>query len=205
VRRAGDIGLFKITSEIGIAQGIRRIEAVTGRGALDYVQKLEDELGGAAERMRAPLFQVANSVEKLQKDLKERDKRIEELQRKLALGSMTGGGDLLASAREVAGVRVLAARTDVGDPKALREVADQLRDKIKSGVVVLGGVADGKVALVAAVTADLTARIQAGKLIGEISKLVGGKGGGKPDLAQGGGTDPSKLDEALQAVYALVQ
>jgi alanyl-tRNA synthetase len=202
VRRAGDIGLFKITSEIGIAQGIRRIEAVTGAGALAYVQKLEDELAGAAERMRAPLFQVATSVEKLQKDVKERDKRIDELQRKLASG---GGRDLLAGSREINGVKVLAARTDVGDPKALREVADQLRDKIKSGVVVLGGVADGKVALVAAVTSDLTARIQAGKLIGEISKLVGGKGGGKPDLAQGGGTDPSKLDEALQAVYGLVQ
>ena len=124
-----------------------------------------------------------------------------ELQRKLASG---GGRDLLADAREVAGVKVLSARTDVGDPKALREVADQLRDKIKSGVVVLGGVADGKVSLVAAVTADLTGRVQAGKIISELAKMVGGKGGGKPDLAQGGGTDPGKLDEALQAVYGLI-
>jgi alanyl-tRNA synthetase len=201
VPRAGDIGLFKITQELGIAQGVRRLEAVTGKGAVEYVQKLEDELARAAERTRSPLFQVASQVERLQKELKERERRIEELQRKLASG---GGRDLLADARDVAGVKVLSARTDVGDPKALREVADQLRGKIKSGVIVLGGVGDGKVSLVAAVTADLTQRVHAGKIISEISKLVGGKGGGKPDLAQGGGTDVAKLDEALAAVYALV-
>jgi alanyl-tRNA synthetase len=201
VRRTGDIGLFKITSETGIAQGVRRIEAVTGLGALDYVRKLLGELQGASELLRAPLWSVAQSVEKLQKEIRERDKRVEELQRKLASG---GGRDLLSDAREVAGVKVLAARTDVGDPKALREVADQLRNKIKSGVVVLGGVADGKVALVAAVTPDLIGRVQAGKIIAEVSKLVGGKGGGKPDLAQGGGTDAARLDEALNAVYGLI-
>jgi alanyl-tRNA synthetase len=184
-----------------VAQGVRRIDAVTGMGAVDYVRKLQGELERAGQLTRAPLWSVAASVEKMQKDLKERDKRIEELQRKLASG---GGRDLLADARDVGGVKVLSSRTDVGDPKALREVADQLRDKIKSGVVVLGGVADGKVALVAAVTADLTGRVQAGKIIAEISKMVGGKGGGKPDLAQGGGTDPAKLDEALQAVYGLI-
>jgi len=205
VRRAGDIGLFKITSETGIAQGVRRIEAVTGLGALKYVRKLLGELTHAGELLRAPLFTVAQSVEKLQKDLKERAGRIDELQRKLALGGGAGaGGDLLSSARDVGGVKVLSARTAVGDPKALREVADQLRTKIKSGVVVLGGVADGKVALVAAVTPDLVARVQAGKIIAEVARLVGGKGGGKPDLAQGGGTDESKLDEALNAVYQLV-
>ncbi|HEY7956561.1 MAG TPA: alanine--tRNA ligase, partial [Polyangia bacterium] len=202
VRRAGDIGLFKITGEVGIAQGVRRIEAVTGRGALDYVQKLEDELGRAAERTRAPLFQVASQVERLQKDLKERDRRIEELQRKLASG---GGRDLLAGAREIAGMKVLSSRTDVADPKALREVADQLRAKIGSGVVVLGGAGDGKVSLVAAVSADLVGRVHAGKIIGEVARIVGGKGGGKPDLAQGGGTDAAKLDEALEAVYGLIR
>jgi alanyl-tRNA synthetase len=201
VRRAGDIGLFKITTEVGIAQGVRRLEAVTGEGAVLYVQKLEDELTHAADRMRSPLFSVAAQVERLQKELKEREKRIEELQRKLASG---GGRDLLADAREVAGIRVLSTRSDVGDPKALREVADQLRDKIKSGVVVLGGVGDGKVSLVAAVSADLVGRVHAGKIISELAKLVGGKGGGKPDLAQGGGSDPSKLDEALAAVYGLI-
>jgi alanyl-tRNA synthetase len=201
VARAGDIGLFKITQETGIAQGVRRLEAQTGAGALAYVRRMEDELLQAAAATRAPLFQVAAQVERLQRELKERERRIEELQRKLAGG---GGRDLVSEAREVAGIKVLSSRTDVGDPKALREVADQLRNKLKSGVVVLGGVGDGKVALVAAVTADLVDRVHAGKIIGEVAKLVGGKGGGKPDLAQGGGTDPSKLDEALAAVYKLV-
>jgi alanyl-tRNA synthetase len=202
VRRAGDIGLFKITQELGIAQGVRRIEAVTGEGALAYTQRLEEELGHTAERVRAPLFQVSAQVERLQKDLKERERRIEELQRKLASG---GGRDLLAGAREVAGVRVVSSRADVGDPKALREVADQLRDRMKSGVVVLGGVDGGKVALVAAVSSDLVNRVHAGKIISELAKVVGGKGGGKPDLAQGGGTDPSRLDAALEAVYGLIE
>jgi alanyl-tRNA synthetase len=202
VARSGDVGLFKIVQETGIAQGVRRLEAQTGEGALAYVRRMEDELQQAAERTRAPIFQVAAQVERLQRELKERERKIEELQRKLASG---GGKDLLADARDINGVRVLAARTDVGDPKALREVADQLRTKIKSGVVVLGGVSeDGKVSLVAAVTPDLTARFQAGKIIGAVSAAVGGKGGGKPDLAQGGGTDAGKLDEALNSVYGLI-
>ena len=120
----------------------------------------------------------------------------------MAMGG--GGRDLLAGVREVGGIKVLSARADVGDPKALREVADQLRDKLKSGVVVLGGVADGKVALVAAVTADLVGKIHAGKIIGEVAKIVGGRGGGRPDLAQAGGSDAAKLDEALEKVYSLV-
>jgi alanyl-tRNA synthetase len=202
VRRAGDIGLFKIVSEVGIAQGVRRIEAVTGKGALAYVQKLEDELGRAAERTRAPLFKVAAEVERLQEELKAQRREVEELKRKIALGG--GGRDLLSSVREVGGIKVLATRAEVADPKALREVADQLRDKLGSGVVVLGGVGDGKVALVAAVTADLTARYHAGKIIGELAKLVGGKGGGRPDLAQGGGPDAGRLDEALESVFRLI-
>jgi alanyl-tRNA synthetase len=202
VRRAGDIGQFKITAEIGIAQGIRRIEAVTGSGALAYTQRLEEELARAAERTRAPLFKVSESIEKLQRDLKERDKKIEELQRKMAMGG--GGRDVMSSVREIAGVKVLATRSEVGDPKALREVADQLRGKLGSGVVVLGGVSDGKVALVAAVTPDLTARFNAGKIVGAVSSAVGGKGGGRPDLAQGGGPNADKLDEALESVYSLI-
>lgn len=201
VRRTGDIGLFKIRSENGIAQGVRRIEAVTGMGALKWTREMQNHLVQAAAIARAPMLKVAEVVDRQQKEIKERERRIEELQRKLASG---GGRDLLADAREIAGVKVLSARTDVGDPKALREVADQLRNKIKSGVVVLGGVADGKVALVAAVTPDLVTRVQAGKIIAEVAKLVGGKGGGKADLAQGGGTDPTKLDEALNAVYGLI-
>jgi alanyl-tRNA synthetase len=202
VRRAGDIGLFKITQEVGIAQGVRRLEAVTGAGALDWVRRVEGELNHVAERVRVSPFETAARVEKLQEELKAQRREIEELKKKMALGG--GGRDLMSSVRDVAGVKVLATRADVGDPKALREVADQLRDKLKSGVVVLGGVADGKVALVAAVTADLTSRVHAGKIIGEVAKMVGGKGGGRPDLAQAGGTDATKLDEALSSVYALI-
>ena len=202
VARTGDIGLFKLTAELGIAQGVRRVEAVTGTGAVDYVQRLETELGDAAERLHAPLFTVAAQVERLQKDLKDESRKVEALQRKLAAG---GGRDLLAEAREVHGIRVLSSRSDVADPKALREVADQLRNKLGSGVVVLGGVGDdGKVALVAAVTADLVTRAHAGKIISALAAMVGGKGGGKPDLAQGGGTDPSRLDEALASVFNLI-
>ncbi|MGZ3441593.1 MAG: DHHA1 domain-containing protein, partial [Polyangia bacterium] len=202
VRRAGDIGLFKITAEIGVAQGVRRIEAVTGAGALDWVRKIEGELGRVAGVVRASPLEAALRVEKLQDELKAQRREIEDLKRKMAMGS--GGRDLLSSVREVGGIKVLSTRADVGDPKALREVADQLRDKLKSGVVVLGGVADGKVALVAAVTADLVSRVHAGKIIGEVAKLVGGKGGGRPDLAQAGGTDATKLDEALESVYRLI-
>ncbi|HEY2749249.1 MAG TPA: alanine--tRNA ligase [Polyangia bacterium] len=202
VRRAGDIGLFKITSEIGIAQGVRRIEAVTGAGALDWVRKVEGELAHVATSVRSAPLEAAGRVDKLVEELKQQRREIEELKRKMAMGG--GGRDLLSNVREVAGIKVLSTRADVGDPKALREVADQLRDKLKSGVVVLGGVADGKVALVAAVTADLTGRLHAGKIIGEVAKLVGGRGGGKPDLAQAGGTDAAKLDEALESVYRLI-
>ncbi|HWE29185.1 MAG TPA: alanine--tRNA ligase, partial [Polyangia bacterium] len=203
VRRAGDIGLFKITQELGIAQGIRRLEAVTGAGAIEYVRKLEGELGHVAERVKVGPFETAARVEKLQDELKAMRREIEDLKRKMAMGG--GGRDLLAGVREVGGIKVLATRADVGDPKALREVADQLRNKLGSGVIVLGGVGeDGKVALVAAVSADLTGKIHAGKIIGEVSSAVGGKGGGKPDMAQGGGTDATKLDAALERVFALV-
>ena len=149
-----------------------------------------------------PLFKVAEQVERLQKDLKERDRKIEELQRKMAMGG--GGRDLLSQAREVGGVKILSARSDVGDPKALREVADQLRTKLGSGVVVLGGVADGKAAIVAAVTADLTDRFNAGKIVGSVSSIMGGKGGGRADMASGGGPDGAKLDEALESVFRLL-
>jgi alanyl-tRNA synthetase len=205
VRRAGDIGLFKIVSEAGIAQGIRRIEAVTGKGALQYVQQLEDELGRAAEKTRAPLFKVAEQIEKLQKDLRDRERKIEELQRKMAMGP---GRDILSQVKEVNGIKVLSARSEVADPKALREVADQLRNKLGSGVVVLGGVATaeegGKVAIVAAVTADLTDKYNAGKIVGAVSSAVGGKGGGRADMAQGGGPQAEKLDEALESVFKLL-
>jgi len=202
VARTGDIAFFALTSEGGVAQGVRRIEAVTGEGALGQLWRLEDELQHAGDALSAAPFEVGAKVAKLQESLRERDKEIEKLRRKLASG---GGRDLLAEAREVGGVRVLASRADVADAKALRDVADQLRDKMKSGVVVLAGVEGDKIALVAMVTADLTAKLNAGKLVGAVSKDVGGKGGGRADMAQGGGSQPDKLDAALSRVFDLVR
>ncbi|HEV3030801.1 MAG TPA: alanine--tRNA ligase [Polyangia bacterium] len=202
VARTGDIAVFVLTSESGVAQGVRRIEAVTGKGALGQLWRLEDELAAAGETLSAAPFEVGAKVAKLQEVLRERDKEIEKLRRKLASG---GGRDLLGEARVVAGVRVLATRADVADAKALREVADQLRDKMGSGVVVLAGVEGDKIALVAMVTADLTAKLNAGKIVSAVSKDVGGKGGGRADMAQGGGSLPDQLDGALARVADFVR
>jgi alanyl-tRNA synthetase len=201
VRRAGDIGLFKITSDGGIAQGVRRIEAVTGAGALDYLRRLEGDLAKMAEKLKRGPAEVVTAVDKLVADLKARDREVAELKSKLASG---GSRDLLAGVRDVGGVKVLAARTDVADPKALRDVGDKLRDKLGSGVLVLAGVGDGKVSILAMVTKDLTDRFHAGKLAGAAAEVVGGRGGGRPDMAQAGGTDPSKVDQALEKVVSLI-
>jgi alanyl-tRNA synthetase len=202
VHRAGDIGLFKIIGEAGVAQGVRRIEGVTGAGALDYVRKLEDELLRAGERLRGgTLFEVAQRVEKLADTLKGKDKEIAELKNKLAQG---GGKDLMAAVRDVGGIKVLAEKTEVADAKALREVGDQLRDKLGSGVVVLFGVAEGKVSILTMVSKDLTARVHAGKLAGTLAEMCGGKGGGRPDMAQAGGSDPAAVDRAIARTFELV-
>jgi alanyl-tRNA synthetase len=202
VTRTGDIALLKITEETGVAQGVRRIEAVTGAGAIAHVHRMEAELSAAGERLRATPFEVAAKVERLQSDLRERDKEIEKLKRKLASG---GGRDLTAEARDIGGIRVLATRADVADAKALREVADQLKDKLRSAVIVLAGVEGDKIALVAMVTPDLVGRYNAGKIVGDLAKELGGKGGGRPDMAQGGGSQPERLDGALERVYELVR
>jgi alanyl-tRNA synthetase len=202
VARTGDIAFFKITEETGIAQGVRRLEAVTGAGALGYVRRMEGELVESGRLLRAGAFDVAARIAKLQADAREQDKEVEKLRRRLASG---GGRDLAAEAIEVGGVRVLATRADVADPKALREVADQLRDKLRSAVIVLAGVEGDKIALVAMVTPDLQARFNAGKIVAEVAKAVGGKGGGRADMAQGGGSEPDKLDAALGRVVEMVR
>ncbi len=201
VRRAGDIGLFKILSEAGIAQGVRRLEATTGAGALDYVRKLEGELGRASERLKGGVFEVAVRVDKLATELRLKDKEIAELRQKLATG---GGRDLMSDVRDIGGVKVLAQRTEVADAKALRDVGDQLRDKLGSGVVVLFGVAEGKVSLLTMVSKDLMGRVHAGKLASALAEMVGGKGGGRPDMAQAGGTDATQVDAAIARAYELV-
>src|SRR5262249_50361184 len=202
VARTGDIGLFKITEEMGIAQGVRRIVAVTGPGALEYVQKLESTVGAIAERVKAGGADVVEKVHKLREETRTLQKKIDERQHKLASG---GSRDLLSDARDVGGVKVLATKTDLADAKALRDVGDKLRDKLGSGVLVLAGVADGKVALLAMVTKDLVGRFQAGKIIGEIAPLVGGRGGGRPDMAQAGGSKAAGGEAALGKVIDIVR
>ena len=181
---------------------MRRIEAVTGEGAASYVRKLEHELGSAGELLRAGIFEVSARVAKLQAEAREREKEIDRLKRKLASG---GGRDLVSEAREIGGVRVLATRADVADPKALREVGDQLLHKLGSAVIVLAGVEGDKIVLVAMVSPDLVGKHHAGKIVGEVAKAIGGKGGGRPDMAQGGGSDPAALDAALAKVFDLVR
>ena len=202
VSRTGDIAIFKILSESGVAQGVRRIEAATGAGALAYVHRMERELMEAGKLLRAGELEVASRIAKLQADARALEKEIEKLRRRLASG---GGRDLVAEARDVGGVRVLATRADVADAKALREVADQLRDKLRSAVIVLAGVEGDKIALVSMVTPDLVGKYNAGKIVGEVAKAVGGKGGGRPDMAQGGGSQPELLDGALARVYDMVR
>jgi alanyl-tRNA synthetase len=197
VRRAGDIGLFKIVSEAGVAQGVRRIEAVTGAGALAYLRRLESELGKLGDRLKVQPFDVAARVDKLLADGKLLDKELEKLKTKLASGG--GGRDLLAEAVDVNGIKVLAAAVEVDDAKVLRDTGDQLRDKLGSGVIVLAGTGGAEIRLIAMVTKDLVGRVSAGKLLGEVAAKLGGKAGGRPDMAQGGGKDLAAVPQALAA------
>jgi len=201
VTRAGDIGLLKITSEGGIASGVRRIEAVTGAGALAWIDASEALLSNVADLVKGAREDVADKVAQLVERNRTLEREVHALKGELASG---GARDLLAEAVEVSGVKVLAARIDGVDSRALRDAADKLRDQLGSGVVVLGAVEEGKVRLVAGVSRDLTASLKAGQLIGPVAECVGGKGGGRPDFAQAGGTRPDKLDEALALVSAQV-
>jgi alanyl-tRNA synthetase len=203
VRRAGDIGLLKIVGEAGIAQGVRRIEAVTGAGALDYLRRLEDELLRTGERLKASPFEVAARVDKLLADGKALDRELDKLKQRLASGG--GGRDLMAEAVTIKGIKVLAAQVDVDDAKVLRDTGDQLRDKLGSGVVVLAGTGGPEVKLVAMVTKDLVGKVQAGKLLGEVAAQLGGRAGGRPDMAQGGGKDPTAVPAALAAAKKWVE
>jgi alanyl-tRNA synthetase len=204
-RATGDIGLFKILSEGGIAAGVRRIEAATGMKALAYVRSLETTIGQAGALARASGGDLVDKIEKLVLREKELDKKVSELSKKLAMGGGGGGeASLLGKAREVSGIKVLGVGVEVADAGALREMAEKLRDKLGDSVVLVGAKTDSKVQLVLTVSRALTARVKAGDLIKPIAQIVGGSGGGRPDMAQAGGTDVSKLDEALESVYATV-
>ena len=199
VRRAGDIAFFKIASEESIAAGVRRIVAFTGPKAVELSQKEAAELRRAAALLRAGAFEVAATIEAAQKRVKDLERALGEASSKAAAAQ---SGDLAARARDVGGAKVLAARVQ-GDGNALRELADKLRDRIGRGVVALGSEADGKAILLVAVTKDLTGKVMAGDLVKEAAALVGGRGGGKPDLAQAGGPDPAGLEKALARIEEL--
>jgi alanyl-tRNA synthetase len=203
VKRTGDIGIFHIVSETGVAAGVRRIEAVTGQGALDYLNRVDALLGDIAQQVHVSADEVSAKVREALERIRALEKENRGLKDKLALGQ---GTDLAATAVDVGGVMVLATRVEGADAGALRSAVDQLKSRLRSAVVVLGSVdSDSKVVLVAGVTQDQTGRVRAGDLIGAVAAQVGGKGGGRPDFAQAGGSKPQALDAALASVTPWVR
>jgi alanyl-tRNA synthetase len=202
VKRTGDIGLFKIISEGGVAAGVRRIEAVTGEQALAYLNGAEEQLKEAAALVKGSRENLLDKLGAMLERNRQLEKELEQLKAKAASAT---GNDLAGSAVDVKGVKTLAARVDGLDGKALLALVDQLKNKLGSGVILLGGVQDEKVVLVAGVTQDLTGRVKAGDLMKQAAAVVGGKGGGRPDMAQGGGSDAARLDDALGLAQAFVE
>jgi alanyl-tRNA synthetase len=197
VTRTGDIGLFKIVVEAGVAAGIRRVEAITGDNALHYLQSLDARLNEAAAALRAQPSELVPRIGQVQDQVRALEKELEKLKSKLASSQ---GDELAAQAVDVKGLKVLAAQLDGADAKTLRETMDKLKDKLQSAAIVLAAVADGKVSLIAGVTADATSKVKAGELVNFVAQQVGGKGGGRPDMAQAGGTEPANLPKALAGV-----
>ncbi len=201
VRASGDIGLFKIIAETGIAAGVRRIEAQSGTGALAFVRNLEDEQKKIATLVKAEGGNPVEKVERLLSRQKELQREIETLQARLNAAASV---DLLSGVQVVNGVKVLAVKVDAADPKALRELSDTLKERLGSGILALGSEIDGKAALLVVVSKELTSRYKAGDIIKRIAPVIGGSGGGRPELAQAGGSDPSRIAEALELVYGMV-
>jgi alanyl-tRNA synthetase len=201
VTRTGDLGLCKITSEASVAAGIRRLEAVCGPAAIHLMQEMARELDQAAALLKGSRGDLLSRLDKLLKRQKELEKEVEALKGRLATAQ---AGDLLEQVRQVDGVPVLALEVDAADPKSLREFAVKLQDRLKSGIVVLGSAVGDKAMLIALVSKDLTKRFPAGEIIRELAPVVGGSGGGKPDLAQAGGPDKDKIGAALEQAYEVV-
>ncbi len=203
VSRAGDIGLFKITSESGVAAGVRRIEAVTGQGALDWIAQTDQLLRDVASLVKGSREDVEDKVRQLIDRGRRLEKEISGLKQKLTSGQSQ---DLSSTAIDIGGIKVVATRVDGVDAATLRSALDQLKDKLKSAAIVLASVQEAdKVVIIAGVTSDQTSRIKAGDLVNVVAQKIGGRGGGRPDMAQAGGNDPSKLDEALAAVPAWIE
>ncbi|TMA55841.1 MAG: alanine--tRNA ligase, partial [Deltaproteobacteria bacterium] len=202
VSRTGDIGLFKLKAEAGVASGVRRVEALTAEGALDWVRQREKVLKEAGSILKGSEEEVADKVEKLLAQQRELEKELVQLQSARAISQSDG---MLSQARRLNGVNVVAGRVEGVDEKGLRDMADRLRDKLQPAVVVLGTVQGDRVSLLAAVSKEATQRYHAGNILKQIAPLIGGGGGGRPDFAQAGGKDPTRLDEALQKVYELIE
>jgi len=201
-RMTGDIGLFKIVMETGIAAGVRRIEAVTGAGAIHWVQELARQASGISSVISGPLDGAVDKIQSLLKRQKELEKQIAALNASMALSDLD---QLLAASVEIDTMRVIACRVPLDSPKTLREIGDKIRDKMPNGIIVLGGEFEGKAALLAMVSKELTGRIKAGDLVNRVAMIVGGKGGGRPDMAQAGGPMPDKLDEAIGSVVSIIK
>jgi alanyl-tRNA synthetase len=199
VARTGDIGLFKIVMEAGVAAGIRRVEAITGANAVNYVQLMDSRLAEVAAALKAPVGEVTGRIAQMQEAVKVLERELARAKGKLASSQ---GDDLAGQAVDIKGIKVLAARLDGADAKVLRETVDQLKNKLKTAAIVLASVDGDKVQLAAGVTQDAIGRIKAGDLVNFVAQQVGGKGGGKPDMAMAGGTDASKLPAALDSVRA---
>jgi len=193
--------LFKIVPEGGVAAGIRRIEAVTGEAGLALVQNLSNRVNEAAAALKAQPEELTQRIAQVQEHVKALEKELNGLKSKLAANQ---GDELVTQAIDVNGIKVLAATLEGADSATLRETMDKLKDKLKTAAIVLAAVKDGKVSLIAGVTADATAKVKAGDLVNFVAQQVGGKGGGRPDMAQAGGTDASGLAAALQGVAAWV-
>uniref|UniRef100_UPI00333ECBC2 alanine--tRNA ligase-related protein n=1 Tax=Herminiimonas fonticola TaxID=303380 RepID=UPI00333ECBC2 len=201
VSRTGDIGLFKIVGESGVAAGVRRIEAITGANALSYFQDLEATVHSAAATLKSPPAELQPRLAQVLDQVKTLEREINALKGKLASSQ---GDELLSQAVEIKGIKVLAAKLENADAGTLRTTMDTLKDKLKTAAIVLAAVNDGKVSLIAGVTADATGKVKAGELVNFVAQQVGGKGGGRADMAQAGGTDASGLTTALQGVAAWV-
>jgi alanyl-tRNA synthetase len=201
VSRTGDLGLCKITAEASVAAGIRRLEAVCGPAAIHLMQEMARELDQAAGLLKGGRGDLLSRLEKVLKRQKDLEKEVETLKSRLASAQ---AGDLLEQVKEIGGVKVLALKVDVADPKGLREFAVKLMDRLKSGIVILGTAAAAKAMLLALVSPDLVTKFPAGEIIRELAPIVGGSGGGKPDLAQAGGPDQAKIPAALEQAYEVV-
>ena len=201
VGRTGDIGGFKIVAESGVAAGIRRVEAVTGDNALAWMQAVSTTLGSAAGALKVSEAEVPAKLAQVLESVRALEKEVARLKSKLASSQ---GDDLAASAVEIHGIKVLAAKLDGADVKVLRDTVDQLKSKLHTAAIVLAAVDGGKVSLIAGVTADATSRVKAGDLVNHVAQQVGGKGGGRADMAQAGGTLPDQLPAALASVAGWV-